>query len=308
MDKLEAMAMLVAVVEKGSFSAASKSMSVPLATLSRKVGELEKRVGVRLLLRSTRALSLTPEGANYVVTAKRILEQVAEAEQQAVGEHLAPKGELVITAPLLFGRMHVLPVVTEFLALYPDINIRLNLSDRNLHMFDDHIDMAVRIGALPDSTLYASPIGNMRTVTCASTGLLNKYGTPTTPNDLSGFPCITLNTFMPSTHWSFRDPHGDKVTALNVMSRLEVTNGDAAVIAAIDGIGITQQLLYQVAEKVQAGLLKIILSEYELAPVPIHLLHVSKRVMPQKMRCFLDFAAPKIKARVDAITAMRVDI
>ncbi len=158
------MTIVLRVVEKGSFSAASRELGIPLATVSRKVNELETHLGIRLLVRTTRKVGLTDAGAAYVASARRILEEIDETERIAAGEFHAPRGELVLTAPVLFGRLYILPVVTDFLAAYPEINIRLLLLDRNLHLLDDHIDMAARIGPLPDSGMVATRIGSMRTV------------------------------------------------------------------------------------------------------------------------------------------------
>ncbi|MBV8442989.1 MAG: LysR family transcriptional regulator, partial [Hyphomicrobiales bacterium] len=171
MDRLEAMKILLRVVDTGSFSAASRALGVPLATVSRKVGELEAHLGTRLLTRTTRKVTMTDAGAAYVVSARRILDELDETERVASGEFNAPRGELVVTAPILFERLHILPVIAEFLATYPEINVRLALADRNLHLLDDHVDMAVRIGALPDSGMVATRIGSMRTVVCASPDL-----------------------------------------------------------------------------------------------------------------------------------------
>jgi DNA-binding transcriptional LysR family regulator len=167
MDRLEAMSIWMRVAETGSFSAASRQLGMPLATVSRKVGELEAHLGTKLLTRSTRKVALTEAGAIYLSSAKRILEDVDETERIAAGEFEHPRGELVLTAPVLFGRLHILPLVTDFLALHPDIRVRLVLSDRNLHLIDDHVDAALRIGPLPDSRMVATRIGSMRTVVCA---------------------------------------------------------------------------------------------------------------------------------------------
>ena len=178
MDRLEAMSILVAAVEAGSFSAASRKLGVPLPTVSRKVAELEARLNTRLLVRSTRKLALTDAGAAYFAACKRILEQVGDAETEASGEYVTPKGDLVITAPIVFGRLHVLPTVSDFLASFPDINVRMVLSDRNVKLVDDHIDLAVRIGALPDSSLIATRVGSVRRVVCGSPRYFAAHGTP----------------------------------------------------------------------------------------------------------------------------------
>src|SRR6185295_18734354 len=185
MDRLEAMSILVAVVETGTLSAASRKLGVPLPTISRKVSELETHLATRLLVRSTRKLTLTDAGTSYVKACKRILEQVGDAERAATGEYSAPKGDLIITAPIVFGRLHVLPVINEFLAGFSEIDVRLMLSDRNVHLIDDHIDLAVRIGALPDSSLIATRVGAVRRVVCGSPAYFAGRGVPKKATDLS---------------------------------------------------------------------------------------------------------------------------
>ena len=174
MDRLEAMSILVAVVETGSLSAAGRRLGVPLPTVSRKLSELEAHLNARLLIRSTRKLALTDAGAEYLEACRRILEQVGDAERAASGEFSVPRGELVVTAPIVFGRLHVLPVVNAFLARFPEIDVRLVLSDRNLHLIDDHIDVAVRIGALADSNMVATRVGSVRSVVCGSPRVLRR--------------------------------------------------------------------------------------------------------------------------------------
>jgi DNA-binding transcriptional LysR family regulator len=300
MDRFEAMAMLLEVVEQGSLSAASRALRVPVATLSRKISDLEALLGTRLLIRTTRKLSLTDAGVTYIAAARRIVEQVEEAEREAAGEFTAPKGELVMTAPLLFGRLHVLPVVTDFLGLFPDINVRLLLADRNLHLVDDHVDMAVRIGALPDSSMVATRIGSMRMVVCASPALLASHGTPVAPQDLQHTPCIMLDTPSPFAGWRFRADVGDMIE-VPVVPRLSVTTAEAAAQAAIGGAGFTRLLQYQVAEAVDAGRLHIVLETFEPAPAPIHLVHAARGQMPLKMRRFIDFAAPRLRQTLTGI-------
>ncbi|MCB1773753.1 MAG: LysR family transcriptional regulator [Gammaproteobacteria bacterium] len=295
MDRLEAMSMLVAVTERGSFSAAARALEVPLATLSRKVSDLESQLGARLLIRTTRKLTLTDAGIAYVASARRILEQVDEAEREVAGEFTQPKGELVITAPIMFGRLHVLPVVAGFLAEYPEISVRLHLGDRNVDLIDDHVDMAVRIGALPDSSMVATPIGKMRTVTCASPAILERYDIPDRPEELLDYPCIAVEIPLPTPAWRYRLPGSDVALEIPVVPRLAVTTTEAAAQAAIQGVGVTRLLHYQVAEAVAHGELQIVLEPYELEPAPIHLVHASRGRMPLKMRRFLDFAAPRLR-------------
>ncbi|TCO82368.1 DNA-binding transcriptional LysR family regulator [Plasticicumulans lactativorans] len=303
MDRFEAMTMLVEVVERGSLSAAGRALRVPVATLSRKLSELEALLGTRLLIRTTRKLSLTDAGAAYVEAARRILEQVENAEREAAGEFTAPKGELIISAPLMFGRLHVLPVIADFLARFPDINVRLLLSDHLVHLVDDHVDMAVRIGTLPDSTLVATRVGAMRTVVCASPALLAEHGVPQAPEDLRRLPCVTVETPMPSLGWRFQPGGSTTPLDIPIVPRLSVTTTDAAAQAAIRGVGVTRLLYYQVADAVGAGALRIILDAYEPTPAPIHLIHAARGRMPLKMRRFLDFAAPRLRETLERLSA-----
>jgi DNA-binding transcriptional LysR family regulator len=295
MDRLEAMAMLVTVSEKGSLSAAGRALKVPLATLSRKITDLEGALGTRLLIRTTRKLTFTDAGMAYVAAARRILEQVAEAEQQAAGEFITPKGELVIAAPIMFGRLHVLPVAADFLALFPEINIRLMLGDRNVSLVDDHVDMAVRIGRLPDSSMVATHVGSMRTVLCGSPGLLDRVGVPRTPQDLAKFPCVTVDTPIASLGWQFTAPGTGVAIEVPVKARLAVTTTEAAAQAAMRGVGITRLLHYQVRDAIAAGTLQIILDDFEPEPLPVNLVHAARGQMALKMRRFLDFAAPRLR-------------
>lgn len=293
--------MLVAVTDTGSLSSASRALSVPLATLSRRITDLEALLGTRLLIRSTRKLTLTDAGVAYVAAARRILEQVDEAERDAVGEFTTPKGELVVTAPLMFGRLHVLPVVAEFLAAFPEISVRLVLADRNVDLIDDRVDMAVRIGALPDSAMVATRIGSMRTVTVASPAVLARHGEPTHPDALGAYPCIKVDTPRLAPAWRFRGADGGAPVDVAVQPRLTVTTPEAAVDAATHGVGVARVLHYQVASAVQGGALQIILEGFEPEPAPVHLVHASRGLMPLKMRRFLDFSAPRLKALLDAL-------
>ena len=291
------MAILVEAVDVGSFSAASRKMNVPLPTVSRKIADLESHLGARLLTRSTRKLTLTDAGAAYVGVAKRILEQVADAERMAAGEYSAPRGDLAVAAPIVFGRLHVLPLVTEFLNRYPEINIRLVLSDRNADLIDEHVDMAIRIGALPDSSMIATRVGSVRHVICASPRFLASHGVPETPASLATLPCISHDFFtVPSAAWPFRKP-GAKVDMMAlVRMRLAVTTAEAAIDAAVAGIGLTRLLSYQVAEAVARGALRIVLEQYEREPIPVSILHAGPGMLPLKVRTFRDFAAPRLRA------------
>jgi DNA-binding transcriptional LysR family regulator len=297
-DRLEAMSLLISVVEAGSLSAAGRKLGVPLPTVSRKISDLEAHLNTRLLTRSTRRLALTDSGAAYVAAAKRILEEVSEAERAASGEHTAPRGELVITAPVVFGRLHVLPLIAEFLTRWPEINVRLMLADRNLDLIDDHVDIAVRIGALADSALVATRVGAVRSVVCGSPAYFAAHGAPKSPEDLAALTAVTFDPLSPSQHWVFRDPKSKRELRAPVRSRLSVNTAEAAIDGAVAGLGVTRVLSYQVAQAVLDGRIQIVLAEYEPAPLPVSLIHGPQGLTPLKVHVALDFATPRLRARL----------
>lgn len=293
------MSMFLAVVDHGSFSGAGRALRIPVATLTRKVSELETLLGARLLIRTTRKLTLTDAGSGYAVSARRIVEEVEEAERMAAGEFMMPKGELVVGASMTFGRLHALPVVADFLAEFPEIDVRLQLSDRNVDLLDDRVDLAVRIGELPDSEMVATRIGSMRTVVCASPSLLTIHGSLETPDDLLRFPCVAFDGPAPSPGWRF----GRAARELPIKPRLSVSTVDAAVAAAIADVGVTRLLHYQVAHALRTGTLKLVLETFEPKPAPVHLIHSPHGKMPLKTRRFLDFAAPKLRTIMEEFDA-----
>ncbi|MDH6230264.1 DNA-binding transcriptional LysR family regulator [Mesorhizobium soli] len=301
MDRFEAMTILLRVVDTGSFSSASRSLGVPLATVSRKVSELETHLGAKLLTRTTRKIAMTDAGSAYVASARRILDELDETERFAAGEFHAPRGELVVTAPILFGRLHVLPVIAEFLAAYPEINVRLVLTDRNLHLLDDHVDMAVRIGTLPDSIMVATRVGSMRTVVCASPKLLAAHGNPEHPKDLADLPTVNFDFLSPGSTWSFSRRDGQGSVEVPIRPRLSVSTAEAAVWAAAQGLGLVRVLHYQCADAVRDGSLRIVLADFEVEPLPIHLMHAVRGALPSKMRVFLDFAAGRLRERLASL-------
>ena len=296
MDRLAAMSTLLAVVEAGSFSAAARRLGTPLATVSRRVSELEAHLKTRLLNRSSRQLGLTEAGRSYIIACRRIVEEVAEAERAAAGEYSAPTGELVITAPVVFGRLHVLPIATEFLGAYPDIVIRLLLLDRIVNLLEDHVDLAIRIGHLPDSSLIAARVGAIRQVVCAGPHYLAERGTPQRPEDLASHDCITFEGLVRPESWTFST--GRSELSVAVRSRLVVNTAEAAIDAAISGAGVTRVLSYQIATARKAGRLHILLQPFEPAPWPVSLAYTGGGLLPLKVRAFLDFAAPRLRARL----------
>jgi len=297
-DRFEAMAILVAVTDAGSFSAAARALGIPLATVSRKVAELEARLKTRLLQRSTRQLSLTEAGQAYVAACRRILEDVGEAERAAAGEYATPRGELVVTAPVALGREHVLPVVVEFLKMYPDIDIRMMLTDRVVHLLEEQVDVAVRIAELPDSSSVATRIGEVRRVVCASPAYFAAHGIPANPQALAAHACITMERITSRQAWTFRS--GKSEVEVPVRSRLAVSTAEAAIDAAVAGLGITRVLSYQVAAAVRAGTLEVVLDAFEPVPWPVSLVHTGQGILPLKLRAFLDYAGPRLKASLTA--------
>jgi len=291
MDRLETMSILVAAVDAGSFSEASRRLGLPLATVSRRVSQLETHLGTQLVERSPRGLTPTESGEAYLAACRSILDQVGEAERMATGEFREPKGLLTLTAPIVFGRLHVLPVLSEFLQTYPGVQVRLEQTDRSVSLREEHVDAAIRIGHLSDSALRARRVGQVRKVACASPGYLDVRGTPARPEDLSGHDCITFESLMRSDRWQFGDGRTERYVP--VSSRMTVNTAEAAIAAAEAGVGVTRVLSYQVASSVRAGRLKIILQDDEPAPWPVHILF-RPGMVPRKLRVFVDFAATRL--------------
>ena len=299
MNRLDSMFIFVTVADAGSLSAAARRLGMPLATVSRKVAELETHLKTRLLHRTTRQLSLTEAGSAYLVACRRILEDIGEAERAATGEYSAPKGELTVTAPVVFGRLHVVPVIAEFLAHYPLITVNLMLTDRVVHLMEEHGDIAVRIGELPDSSLMATRVGTVRRVVCASPAYLSQRGEPTHPADLAGHDCITFEVLESKRAWVFGA--GRSQVSVPVQSRLTVNTAEAAIDASALGVGLIRVLSYQVAEAVRHDALRVVLASYESAPLPVSLVQTGQAPLPLKLRAFLDFVAPRLRARMSRL-------
>jgi len=294
MDRFESMSLLIHVVEAGSISSAARKLGMPLATVSRKLAELETHIKTRLVIRSTRGLTLTDAGRDYVAASRRILEDVEQAERSAAGEYIVPKGEMVVTAPIVFGRLHVLPVMTEFLKAYPEINVRLVLGDRTINLLEEHVDLAVRIGALPDSSLIATRVGSTRRVVCGNPKYFSERGKPQHPNELSMHTCVTFEGLMSPSEWTF--PTTKTAISVRVHSRLTLNTAEAAIDAAIACVGVTRVFDYQVRQPCEEGLLERVLEEFEPYPSPINLVYAGQGLLPLKVRAFIDFCLPRLRA------------
>jgi DNA-binding transcriptional LysR family regulator len=296
MDRLDAMTVAVTVQELGSLSAAARRLRMPLPTVSRKVSDLEAHLNARLFNRSTRRLTLTDAGETYIAACKRILEDVRETEHTVSGEFSTPRGELVISAPIVFGRIHVLPVIAAFFHAYPEVTVRLSLSDRMVGLLEDHVDLALRIGELEDSRLIATRCGSTRRVVCGSPEYFSQHGTPKHPTDLASHAAVIFETVTSSNAWVFAADRSD--IAVSMRRQLIVNTSEAAIDAAIAGVGVTRVLSYQVEHAIKVGTLVAVLKRFEPNSLPISLVHDNQRRVPLKVRAFLDFAAPRLRARL----------
>ena len=296
MDRLEAMSIVLAVAEAGSLSAAARRLNTPPATASRKITELEEHLGAKLFDRSARKLTLTDSGLSYVAALKRILADLSEADRAAAGEYATPTGELIVTAPTELGRLHIIPILAEFLRAYPDIDVRLLLLERIVSLPEAHVDLALRVGVLPDSRLIALRVGTTRRVVCASPAYLEARGTPKTPEDLAEHDCIVYEGFLGPDVWKFVRDGTD--LAVMVQPRLVVSNVHVGCDAARAGIGLTLAFSYQVKASIEEGTLTTVLDEFQPETLPVNFIYTAGRFMPIKLCAFLDFAAPRLKARL----------
>ena len=297
MDRIESVAIFVEVAERRSFAAAARRLARSAAAVTRAVGELETRLGVRLLNRTTRAVSHTEAGDRFLAGARRVLADFEEIERAAAGEGAAPRGELRITAPILFGRLHVLPIVTEFLDRFAEVSVALSLIDRPVDLVEEGLDVAVRIGALAESSAVATRVGAVRRIVVASPGYVTQHGTPLSPGDLGAHAVIAFSGG--ADHWVFRNEQRE--TSIAIRPRLAVTTAAAALDAVGAGFGIARVLSYQAADDISRGSLLRLLAPYEGDELPIHLLYPGGRHPPPKLRAFLDFARPRLRRSCDAI-------
>lgn len=292
MDRFEAMRTLVAAVDRGSLSAASRSLKVPLPTISRRISDLETHLGSRLLVRTSRRLVLTEAGEAFTAVARRLLDDLAEAERAASGEYREPRGELVVTAPVMFGKLHVAPVVHAFLAAYPPVTVRLILSDQVIDLVEAHVDVAVRIGRMPDSRLIGRQVGHVRWIASASPDYLARRGEPADPDALGDHDCIAFEGPQTRRSWTFGMGASERVVPIR--PRFSVNTADAVVEAAAAGLGVARLMSYQVAAAIADGRLVPVLRQWDGRPAPVNLVHQPQPVQPLKRRAFLDFVAPRL--------------
>lgn len=286
MDRIQEMTLFAALAEQASFAAVARRLGISTATVTRSIAQLEQRLGVLLVVRSTRNMRLTDAGHQYANDCRRLLTELDEVERRAAGLHTHPSGLLTITAPHLFGAMHVMPVVTRYLARYPLIRVRAILLDRVVPMLDEGIDVAVRIGALPDSSLTAIPVGGVRRMVCASPQYLDAHGIPQHPDALPQHATISISAAERPAPWPFCvDGHAHLVDA---DSRLSVNGCNGAIEAAVQGWGLTQVPSYQVRDHLRSGQLVSVLDAFEVAPEPVHVVYLEGRRGSSKVRSFVD--------------------
>ena len=299
MDRIDSVAAFVEVAERRSFTAAARRLARSPAAVTRAVGELETRLGVRLLNRTTRAISLTEVGDRFLAGARRVLADLQEIERAAAGEGIEPRGELRVTAPILFGRLHVLPIVTEFLGRFADVSVALFLIDRPVELVEEGLDVAVRIGALAESSAVATRVGAVRHIVVASPTYLAQHGTPQTPADLGVHAVVAFSGVAGVERWIFRNE--TRETSVAIRPRLIVTTAEAALDVVRADFGITRVLSYQAADDIARGSLLRLLPAHEGLELPIHLLYPGSRHPPPKLRAFLDFTKPRLRRRCEAI-------
>jgi len=293
-DRLHLINVFVAVVDANGFAGAARKLSISPPAVTRAISELEAHLGVRLLTRTTRVVRVTEAGARYVEDCRRILAELAEADESVSGLHAAPRGRLTLTAPVLFGALFVTPIVTEYLQRYPEVTASCWFLDRVVNMVDEGVDIGVRIGELPDSSLQAIRVGRVRRVICAAPSYLKRHGAPQTPDELTAHTIVSASGVTPTPEWRLVENGAPKLVKLQ--PRMTTTTNDSAVAAAVAGFGLTRLMSYQVAEHVREGRLQLVLSEFETAPLPVHLVHREGRHASQKARAFLDLAIERLRA------------
>jgi DNA-binding transcriptional LysR family regulator len=290
MDRFHLMSVFVAVAEEEGFAAGGRRLRMSPPAVTRAVVELEERLGVKLLDRTTRYVRVTEAGQRYLEDARRILAEVDAADEAAAGINAEPRGALAVTAPVLFGRKFVTPVIVDYLRRYPDTQVSAMFVDRVVNLIEEGLDVGVRIGDLPDSSMRALRVGSVRLVLCASPKYLERHGSPRAPQDLLRHGLIASIAGNNALDWRFGN------TTLKVQPRLTVTSNDAAIEAALRGLGIARLLSYQVASHAAGGKLRIILREHEPPPRPIHIVHREGRYTSVKVRTFVDLMAARLRA------------
>ncbi|OWJ62037.1 LysR family transcriptional regulator [Inquilinus limosus] len=294
MDRLDSMRIFVAVAEAGGFAPAARRLALSPPAVTRAIAAVEERIGARLLHRTTRVVRLTEAGTRFLEDCRRILAEVEEAEAAAAGLHAEPRGPVAVTAPVLFGRLHVAPVLFRVAGRYPRLVVRSFFIDRIVHLAEEGYDVAVRIAELPDSGLSAVRVGTVRRIVCASPAYLAAHGTPRSPADLAEHEAIPFIRGPSTRDWMFHQ--GGRTETAEPRTRLIVNHADVAVAAAVAGHGLTRVLSYQAAAEIRAGLLQVVLQDYEPPPIPIQVVHQEGRRASARVRALVDMLAEGLRA------------
>jgi DNA-binding transcriptional LysR family regulator len=283
MDRLHLMTVFVAVAEEESFAAGARRLGMSPPAVTRAISALEERLGVKLLNRTTRYVRVTDAGSRYLDDCRRIIHETDEADEAAAGINAEPRGHLAVTAPVMFGRLFVIPGIVDYLRLYPDMEVSAVFLDRVVNLLEEGFDVGIRIGELPDSSMRAIRVGQVRRVLCASPQYLAENGMPNSPSELVNHKIVMSSTVSPTVDWRFAQD-----TTVRVKPRLTVSSNDAAIEAVLEGLGISRLLSYQVASHVNSGQLQIVLGEFEPKKLPIHVVHREGRYASAKVRTFVD--------------------
>lgn len=285
-DQIHLMRVFNTVEEEGGFAAASRKLDISPAAVTRAIATLEDQLGVKLIIRTTRSIRLTDAGRQYYEDTRAILTRIIEVNEAISGSSAEPQGTLTITAPMLFGRLYVMPCIIKYMTKYPKVKVITNFSDHVTNLIEEGIDVAVRIGNLPDSTLRAIKVGQVRRVLCAASEYLDIHGTPLTPNELANHSTISATHVSSVFEWRFEKDN--KIEKVRINPQLVVSSNDAALTAVLGGIGITRLLSYQVKADVENANLRLILEDYEEEPWPIHVVHREDKLGSSKVRSFID--------------------
>lgn len=294
MDRLYLMTVYVAVAEEESFAGAARRLGMSPPAVTRAIAALEDRLGVKLLNRTTRHVRATEAGERYLDDARRVIAAADEADEAAVGINAQPRGHMTVTAPVLFGRMYVMPGIVNYLQQHPDTSVSALFLDRVVNMLEEGVDVGIRIGELSDSSYRALRVGHVRRVLCAAPSYLQRRGIPQVPQDLKQHDVIVASSLSQNIEWRFVDQ--GEPSSVRIKPRLTVSSNDGAIEAAALGLGVTRLMSYQVAPMLAAGTLQVVLSEFESPRVPIHIIHREGRHASAKMRAFIDLMAEHLRA------------
>lgn len=294
MDRFHHMTVFVAVAEEESFAAAARRLRMSPPAVTRAIAMLEDRLGVRLLTRTTRVVRPTDAGVRYLEDARRILLEADEADEAAAGINATPRGHLAVTAPVMFGRIYVMPVLTAYQSAFKETTVSALFVDRVVNLVEEGLDVGIRIGSLPDSSLHAIRVGQVRRVVCASQAYLRKYGTPKIPADLAHHSLVAATSVSAGSEWTFLK--GKEKIGVRLRPRILVNTNDSALDAARSGFGLTRLISYQVANELAVGTLKTVLTDFEEASLPVHVIHREGRHKSAKVRSFVDLAVETLRS------------